>query len=217
MSDALNNLHRAYTEVIKAAQRSRDELREVVRTQGDRTSLNLYMAQKRDADEHLERLLRYNAGALIAVALSASKAVSMRNGAKGDLATAYDDLETQIKQITCPLADAVVGYLDAMDKQIDSDESWAVAALSVKAAAKARMRKCQTIPVDKTATSSIVRYVLSGHVRGIISYHQSLTAARRAKSRDLKSCAKLGRGAYSDARIFAVHKDGTHKQVYDDT
>jgi len=66
------------------------------------------------------------------------------------------------------------------------------------------------------SSSSIVRYVLRGHVRGILSYHRKLTAARRAKSRDIKSCAALGRGAYSDARVYAEHKDGTQTQVYDD-
>jgi hypothetical protein len=54
----------------------------------------------------------------------------------------------------------------------------------------------------------IVRYIVRGNVRGLISRHRTESAARKSAARDARACASLGGGAYSDARVYAVHRSG---------
>lgn len=54
----------------------------------------------------------------------------------------------------------------------------------------------------------IVKFIARGKVRGLISSHRSSAAAAKSVKRDHAQCDALGGGAYSDARVYAIHKNG---------
>ena len=63
------------------------------------------------------------------------------------------------------------------------------------------------------STSPIIWYTVRGSVRGLVSRHRLLSLAKESKRRDHDMCDGLGGGAYSDALIYAEHKDGTQSPV----
>lgn len=60
----------------------------------------------------------------------------------------------------------------------------------------------------------IKHYIVRGPVRGFISRHRSEYRARCAVMRDRRQCESLGGGAYSDAKVYAVHQSGNMTGPY---
>lgn len=63
-------------------------------------------------------------------------------------------------------------------------------------------------------TDPIKKFVVRGAVRGFISYHRFETRAHQAAIKDRVACRGLGGGAYSDAKVYAVHASGAMTGPY---
>ena len=48
-------------------------------------------------------------------------------------------------------------------------------------------------------------YIVYGPVRGLVSEHRSISAARASLARDQRGCERHGPGAYSDAAVYQWH------------
>ena len=63
-------------------------------------------------------------------------------------------------------------------------------------------------------TDPIKSFIVRGAVRGYLSSHRVEDRAHLAAIKDRKICRRLGGGAYSDARVFAVHASGSMTGPY---
>lgn len=67
---------------------------------------------------------------------------------------------------------------------------------------------------NETTMDKIKFFIARGPVRGTISRHRSEKAAHKAVDRDRRQCSGLGRGAYSDAKVYAIHESGSMTGPY---
>jgi hypothetical protein len=67
---------------------------------------------------------------------------------------------------------------------------------------------------ENAMTNPIKSFVVRGPVRGLISRHRTESAAHRSAAKDQRQCRSLGGGAYSDAKVYAVHADGAMTGPY---
>lgn len=56
--------------------------------------------------------------------------------------------------------------------------------------------------IGKVTVASSQPYIVYGEVRGLVSGHRVLGAARRAAEQDRDDCRSIGGGAYSDVSVY---------------
>lgn len=59
-------------------------------------------------------------------------------------------------------------------------------------------------------------YIVYGSVRGLVSEHRLLSAARRSAEKDGRDCSSLGGGAYSDAAVYCWDDEDGWQPDYTD-
>lgn len=56
--------------------------------------------------------------------------------------------------------------------------------------------------IDQLTVRSDYDYIVYGSVRGLVSEHRSVQAARASADNDRRDCGRLGGGAYSDVNVY---------------
>lgn len=56
--------------------------------------------------------------------------------------------------------------------------------------------------IGQLTVASSHPYIVYGDVRGLVSSHRIIGAARRAAEKDRADCGSLGGGAYSDVAVY---------------